>query len=132
MWRNRNPRRPDPNALVSSRWWSLPPAGLPSEILGALGSSVTFATTLSIILFIPNGWDPTAGFPAMAGYVPFLMKDVVLLAVSIYLLKQDVARTFLSDTNAEIIWRRRGADDRATLVPTAQRIHELNHEGGDR
>jgi uncharacterized membrane protein YkgB len=41
---------------------------------------------------MPNGWDPVAGFPAMAGNVPFLMKDVVLLAVSIYLLKQDVQR----------------------------------------
>jgi uncharacterized membrane protein YkgB len=28
----------------------------------------------------------------MVGNVPFLMKDVVLLAVSIYLLKQDVKR----------------------------------------
>jgi hypothetical protein len=28
----------------------------------------------------------------MAGNVPFLMKDVVLLAASIYLLKQDVVR----------------------------------------
>jgi uncharacterized membrane protein YkgB len=28
----------------------------------------------------------------MTGNVPFLMKDVVLLAVSLYLLKQDVAR----------------------------------------
>jgi hypothetical protein len=32
------------------------------------------------------------GFPAMTGDVPFLMKDVVLLAVSFYLLKQDVQR----------------------------------------
>jgi uncharacterized membrane protein YkgB len=28
----------------------------------------------------------------MTGKVPFLMKDLVLLAVSLYLLKQDVAR----------------------------------------
>jgi hypothetical protein len=28
----------------------------------------------------------------MTGNVPFLMKDVVLLAVSLYLLRQDVAR----------------------------------------
>jgi hypothetical protein len=32
----------------------------------------------------------------MAGNVPFLMKDVVLLAVSIYLLKQDVLRVSLA------------------------------------
>ena len=29
----------------------------------------------------------------MAGNVPFLMKDVVLLAVSVYLLKQNVVRS---------------------------------------
>jgi uncharacterized membrane protein YkgB len=61
-------------------------------VLGALGSTVTFAVTVTIIPFMPNGWDPAAGFPAMAGNVPFLLKDVVLLAVSIYLLKQDVMR----------------------------------------
>src|SRR3984885_16205894 len=52
--------------------------------------------------FAPNGWDPAAGFPAMAGIVPFLMKDVVLLAVSIYLLKQDVARVIEADPNARV------------------------------
>jgi uncharacterized membrane protein YkgB len=61
-------------------------------ILGAIGSIATFVGTVTIIPFMPNGWDPVAGFPAMAGNVPFLMKDVVLLAVSIYLLKQDVQR----------------------------------------
>src|SRR6185295_3204059 len=61
-------------------------------ILGALGSTVTFVMTVTIIPFMPNGWDPVAGFPAMAGNIPFLMKDVVLLAASIYLLKQDVVR----------------------------------------
>ena len=49
---------------------------------------------------MPNGWDPSAGFPAMAGLVPFLMKDFVLLAVSIYLLKQDVVRLPEADPNA--------------------------------
>jgi uncharacterized membrane protein YkgB len=62
-------------------------------ILGALGSIVTFLGTVSIIPFIPNGWTASAGgFPAMAGNVAFLMKDVVLLTVSVYLLKQDVVR----------------------------------------
>jgi uncharacterized membrane protein YkgB len=65
-------------------------------IFGALGSVATFVTTVTIIPFMPNGWDPSAGFPAMAGNVPFLMKDVVLLAVSIYLLKQDVMRVAFS------------------------------------
>ena len=62
-------------------------------ILGAAGSTVTFIATVTIIPFMPDGWDASAGgFPAMTGDVPFLMKDVVLLAVSLYLLKQDVAR----------------------------------------
>jgi uncharacterized membrane protein YkgB len=64
-------------------------------ILGALGSTITFVTTFTIIPFMPNGWDPAAGFPAMAGEVPFLMKDIVLLALSIYLLKQDLVRMSL-------------------------------------
>jgi hypothetical protein len=33
----------------------------------------------------------------MTGEVPFLMKDFVLLAVSIYLLKQDVARVVAAE-----------------------------------
>ena len=62
-------------------------------VLGAAGSTLTFIATVSIIPFMPDGWDASAGgFPAMTGNVPFLMKDVVLLAASFYLLKQDVAR----------------------------------------
>lgn len=33
-------------------------------VLGALGSTITFAVTVTIIPFMPNGWDPAAGFPA--------------------------------------------------------------------
>jgi uncharacterized membrane protein YkgB len=61
-------------------------------IVGAILSVGTFVTTVAIIPFMPDGWNAAAGFPAMQGNVAFLMKDVVLLAVSIYLLKQDVAR----------------------------------------
>src|ERR1700758_4643912 len=62
-------------------------------ILGAAGSTVTFIMTVTIIPFMPNGWAASAGgFPAMTGNVPFLMKDVVLLAASLYLLKQDLMR----------------------------------------
>jgi len=62
-------------------------------VLGAFGSVVTFLCTVTIIPFMPDGWEPSAGgFPAMVGNVAFLMKDVVLLAVSVYLLKQDVLR----------------------------------------
>jgi uncharacterized membrane protein YkgB len=62
--------------------------------LGALGSITTFICTVTIIPFMPDGcWAPSAGgFPAMVGNVAFLMKDMVLLAVSFYLLKQDASR----------------------------------------
>src|ERR671936_2337173 len=63
-----------------------------ARVLGALLSVGTFITTVTIIPFMPDGWDAAAGFPAMKGNVAFLMKDVVFLAVSVYLLKQDVAR----------------------------------------
>jgi uncharacterized membrane protein YkgB len=66
-------------------------------ILGALGSRATFLGTVTIIPFMPDGWDISAGgFPAMTGNVPFLMKDIVLLSVSFYLLKQDVQRASLA------------------------------------
>ena len=66
-------------------------------ILGALGSCATFLGTVTIIPFMPDGWDASAGgFPAMTGNVPFLMKDVVLLAASFYLPRQDVLRSLAS------------------------------------
>jgi uncharacterized membrane protein YkgB len=66
-------------------------------ILGAAGACVSFVMTITIIPFMPDGWAESAGgFPAMTGNVPFLMKDVVLLAASFYLLKQDVVRASLS------------------------------------
>ena len=66
-------------------------------ILGALGSVASFIGTVTIIPFMPDGWAASAGgFPAMTGNIPFLMKDLVLLAVSFYLLKQDVMRVSLT------------------------------------
>ena len=65
--------------------------------LGALGSVFTFITTVTIIPFLPDGWEPSAGgFPAMVGNVAFTMKDVALLAISFYLLKQDASRLSVS------------------------------------
>jgi uncharacterized membrane protein YkgB len=72
-------------------------------VLGALGSAFTFIATVTIIPFMPDGWAPSAGgFPAMVGNVAFLMKDVALLAVSIYLLKEDVERVTLQEDLARI------------------------------
>src|ERR1700730_5273686 len=64
-------------------------------ILGALGCCFAMIGTVTIIPFMPDGWDAAAGFPAMKGNVAFLMKDVVLLAASFYLLKQDLVRAAL-------------------------------------
>jgi len=78
-------------ALILAGFWSKR-----LGILGAAGSVVTFVMTVTIIPFMPDGWAPSAGgFPAMVGNVPFLMKDIVLLAASVYLLKQDVVRASL-------------------------------------
>ena len=70
-------------------------------ILGALGSCFSFIATTTIIPFMPEGWAASAGgFPAMTEKVAFLMKDIVLFAVSIYLLRQDVIRASLFKTAA--------------------------------
>ena len=62
-------------------------------ILGALGSCFSFVATVTIIPFIPNGWAASAGgFHAMTETVAFLLKDLVLFAASVYLLRQDVLR----------------------------------------
>src|SRR5262245_19540708 len=93
-------------ALLIWGFWN-PRAG----ILGAILSVGTFVTTVTIIPFMPDGWDAAAGFPAMKGNVAFLMKDVVLLAVSVYLLKQDVVRA--AHSADERSRRRDVADPRA-------------------
>jgi uncharacterized membrane protein YkgB len=71
-------------------------------ILGALGSCFSFIATATIIPFMPDGWANSAGgFPAMTERVAFLMKDLVLLGVSVYLLRQqDVIRESLAKTTA--------------------------------
>lgn len=68
-------------------------------ILGALGLGFSMLATSTIIPFIPGGWAASAGgFPAMTERVAFLMKDLVLFGVSVYLLRQDVIRVSLTNT----------------------------------
>lgn len=64
-------------------------------ILGAIGATGTFVMTVTIIPFMPNGWA-AAGFPVMALTNAFLLKDVVLLVASLYLLKEDIRRASLA------------------------------------
>jgi uncharacterized membrane protein YkgB len=71
-------------------------------ILGATGPIITYASTVSVIPFMPDAWAAPAGFPAMTINTAFLIKDVVLLATSIYLLKQDVVRALEVDHSASV------------------------------
>jgi uncharacterized membrane protein YkgB len=81
-------------------------------ILGALGSCFSFIATTTIIPFMPDGWAASAGgFPAMTERVAFLMKDLVLLTVSVYLLRQDLIRSSLFKTAA--------SDSRTTVLRDA-------------
>jgi uncharacterized membrane protein YkgB len=78
-------------SLIFLGYWS-PRLG----ILGALGSIVTFIGTTTIIPFLPDGWAHEAGgFPIMTLPLGFLMKDVLFLVASFYLLKQDLTRAVL-------------------------------------
>jgi uncharacterized membrane protein YkgB len=70
-------------------------------VLGALGSAFTFVATFTVLPFVPGAWDAAAGgFPAMTATSAFLLKDLVLLVVSIYLLRQDVARVIEARVSA--------------------------------
>jgi uncharacterized membrane protein YkgB len=78
-------------SLIFLGYWS-PRLG----ILGTLGSIVVFTGTTSIILFLPDAWAREAGgFPIMTLPLGFLMKDILFLAASFYLLKQDLTRAAL-------------------------------------
>src|SRR3989441_4058160 len=91
-------------------------------VLGALGSCASFIGTVTIIPFMPDGWAASAGgFPAMTGNVPFLMKDVVLFAVSVYLLRQDVARVSRSTPRSELVLA--GPRPQATRGNRRRRAH---------
>ena len=70
-------------------------------VLGALGAVFTFIATLTAMPFVPDAWDLGAGgFPVMGIVAAFLLKDLVLLAVSIYLLKQDAQRVLAQGRSA--------------------------------
>ena len=78
-------------SLIFLGYWS-PRLG----ILGALGSIVTYIGTTTIIPFLPDAWAQEAGgFPIFTLPMGFLIKDVLFLAASFYLLKQDLARAAL-------------------------------------
>ncbi|HEY2468981.1 MAG TPA: DUF417 family protein [Terracidiphilus sp.] len=80
-------------ALIFAGFWNKK-----AGALGALGGIASFVSTITTIPFMPDVWNASAGgFPAMQGNVAFLMKDFVLLAVSVYLLKQDLLRLSIGE-----------------------------------
>lgn len=71
---------------IGFRW----PGSL-AAIGGALGSCITFLTTLSFMVTTPGVWAPS-GAPLLSGTIGvFLVKDIVLLAASLVLLAQGLA-----------------------------------------
>ncbi|VIO67212.1 hypothetical protein CI41S_05740 [Bradyrhizobium ivorense] len=67
-------------------------------VLGSLGSCATYVATVTIIPFFPEAWAaPAGGFPAATLPFLFLVKDIVLLSASVYLLKQDILRASNSE-----------------------------------
>jgi len=83
-------------ALLLAGFWNKK-----AGILGALGFCFSMLGTSTIIPFIPGGWAASAGgFPAMTERVAFLMKDLVLFGVSLYLLREDVIRVSLAKTTS--------------------------------
>jgi len=101
-------------ALIFAGYWNKT-----AGVLGALGGVASFVSTVTIIPFMPDGWNAAAGgFPAMQGNVAFLMKDFVLLAVSFYLLKQDLLRLSIGQTQSTI---RNDPTDLSVLTETLKR-----------
>lgn len=61
------------------------------SVIAAAASTVTFCLTLTLIITTPGGWEESAGgFPALGGDTSFLIKDAVLAAASLVLLKQGI------------------------------------------
>jgi uncharacterized membrane protein YkgB len=80
------------------------------SVLGSLGSCATYLSTVTIIPFFPEPWAaPAGGFPAATLPFLFLMKDIVLLAASVYLLKQDILRATAADRTLSIVSDQRRA-----------------------
>ena len=66
--------------LIAMRAWSAK-----ASAVGSIGGAITFLVTLSFLLTTPGVWQEGLGFPFLSGMVgQFLIKDVVLLAASVW------------------------------------------------
>jgi uncharacterized membrane protein YkgB len=72
-------------------------------LLASLASCATYVATVTIIPFFPEAWaEPAGGFPAATLPFLFLMKDIVLLAAAVYMLKQALLRANASERRVSL------------------------------
>ena len=70
-------------------------------VLAGSGAIVMFLGTLSFLVTTPGAFEPTLGFPALSGAVgQFLIKDLVLLAASVWLTGRALRRMATGAPNA--------------------------------
>jgi len=62
-----------------------------AAIVGSALAVATFVVTLSFFLSAPGVWDAALGFPFLGGTGQFLVKDIVLLGVSLWSLGESLA-----------------------------------------
>lgn len=73
--------------LLLGFWFCLP------GLLGAMGSTITFIMTTTLLFSTPGKFVAEAGgFPALSSTSQFLLKDIVLLAASFVLLRSEITR----------------------------------------
>lgn len=71
--------------LALGAWWPR------VSVIAAAASVLTYLTTLTLVFSTPEAWEASAGgFPAMGGATSFLIKDLVLMAASVVLLKHSL------------------------------------------
>ena len=65
---------------------ALRPVSARLSAIGSVGSIITYLVTLSFLLSTPGVWQTGYGFPFLSGPIgQFLIKDVVLLAASVWI-----------------------------------------------
>ena len=62
-----------------------------AAIVGSALAVATFVVTLSFFLSAPGVWDAALGFPFLGGTGQFIVKDIVLLGVSLWSLGESLA-----------------------------------------
>lgn len=79
-------------ALLIGSFWSARAA-----IMAGVLAAVTFLTTTSIMFALPF-WHEELGFPYISSFGQFLIKDVIMLGVSLVILSEGLARLKLRQT----------------------------------